>query len=122
MKSSDFGIEALLDKSQAGPLLSTIHQLRADKEELLRQNQNLQAAAVTHSQEELAMPQAAVIAAEEQAAAAEQQLNTANERIEQLMVQGRELEGHCKQLQTQAQVAAGQALVQQEVQGPWRSA
>ncbi len=57
--------EALLDESQAGPLLATLNQLGADKEELIRRNQNLQAATATHSQEELTTVQAVVIAAEE---------------------------------------------------------
>ncbi len=80
--------EALLDESQAGPLLATINQLWADKEELIRRNQTLQAAAATHSQEELTKAQAAVIAAEKHAADTEQQLHSANERIEQLMAWG----------------------------------
>ncbi len=46
--------EALLDESQAGPLLATIHQLRDDKDNLLQRNQILQMAAAAQSPDELA--------------------------------------------------------------------
>ncbi len=45
--------EALLDESQAGLLLTTIHQLWADKEALLLRNHVLQAGAATHANEKL---------------------------------------------------------------------
>ena len=59
--------EALLDESQAGPLLATFHQLRADKEELILRNQALQTGAATHANEELGRAQAATMAAEDRA-------------------------------------------------------
>ena len=108
--------EAFLDESQAGLLLATIHQLRANKEELLRRNQAFQTAAATHSNEELARGQAAIMAAEDRAADAEQQLNDTQERIAQLTAQGCELENQCPQLQAQPQapVAVMQRLAAAE--------
>ncbi len=104
--------EALLDESQAGPLLATINLLRADKVNLIHRNQALQMAAATQTQDEISKAQAATIAAEDRAADAEQQLNTANERIAQLTVRGTELEDQNQHLQSQPQAQADLALQQ----------
>ncbi len=102
--------EALLDKSQAGPLLATIHQLRADKDNLLQRNQLLQMAAATQSPDELAKAKAATIAAKERAADAEQQLNTAQEPVAHLTARDTELQNQNQLLESQAQ--ADQTLQQ----------
>ncbi len=104
--------EALLDESQAGPLLATIHQLRADKDNLIQRNQVLQMAAATQSSDEVAKAQAATIAAEERAADAEHQLITTQERIAHLTARGTELEEQNQRLQLQPQAQADQALQQ----------
>ncbi len=104
--------EALLDESQAGPLLATFHQLRADKEELILRNQTLQTGAATHANEELARAQAATMAAEDRASEAEHQLNEAQERIAHLTARGTELEDQNQRLQSQPQAQADQALQQ----------
>ncbi len=104
--------EALLDESQAGLLLATIHQLRADKDNLIQRNQVLQLAATTQSPDEVAKAQAATIAAEERAADTEHQLVTAQERIAHLMARGTELEEQNQRIQSQPQAPADQALQQ----------
>ncbi len=104
--------EALLDESQAGPLLASIHQLRADKEHLLQRNQVLQMVAATQSPDELAKVQAATTAAEDRAADAKQQLNTANGHISHLTAWGTELENQNWLLQSQPQAQADQAVQQ----------
>ncbi len=104
--------EALLDESQAGPLLATMHQLRADKDNLIQRNQVLQLAATTQSPDEAAKAQAATIAAEERAADAEHQLVATRERIAHLTARGTELEEQNQRLQSQPQAPADQALQQ----------
>ncbi len=102
--------DALLDESQAGPLLATFHQLRADKEDLILRNQTLQAGAATQVNEELGRTQAATMAAEERASEAEHQRDEAQERIAQLKARGDELEEQIERLQSQPQAQADQAL------------
>ncbi len=90
--------------------MATLHQLRADKEELILRNQTLQAGAATQVNEELGRAQAATMAAEERASEAEHQLREAQERIAQLTARGTELEAQNERLQSQPQAQADQAL------------